>query len=404
MVRQLNPAVATADIQSATLELSTDSLTWTSVAEFGQGTSPIGASPDEWVAILPTQGLPSGDVELRATFITLAGRSTPPVRRLRLNQPPVAVASGQVRDYEITWDASASTDPDGTITTYEWDFGDGTKGTGVSPTHTYPYLPGTYTVTLLVTDNTGLTAMTAVEVVVTAQEQVYIQSAVTCVCTGMELRSTQNQETLGPRADGSADWPINRGQNGSQLGGFTTPTRHFAFEVNATVRGNPALCQERQLVRATFTLPGMTERDCTRLSGVRGFSTRFANGTCFLEPQNSGTPAVDLDFDGQTDLSTPTVAGFGSTSWVPDGYGAATSLYDQPYDFKRYHTSPGVIWFDAPGTGYPGGSLDASFLGFLRGTDGTYCYARYDVTVPAGNGIPTATVGASGAGAATLPL
>ncbi|HNC96727.1 MAG TPA: PKD domain-containing protein, partial [Myxococcota bacterium] len=183
VVRQLNPAVAPADIQSATLELSTDSLTWTSVAEFGQGTSPIGASPDEWVAILPTQGLPSGDVELRATFITLAGRSTPPVRRLRLNQPPVAMASGQVRDYEITWDASASTDPDGTITTYEWDFGDGTKGTGVNPTHTYPYLPGTYTVTLLVTDNTGLTAMTAVEVVVTAQEQVYIQSAVTCVCT-----------------------------------------------------------------------------------------------------------------------------------------------------------------------------------------------------------------------------
>ena len=66
--------------------------------------------------------------------------------------PPVAEFSfSQVPDtLTIDFDASASYDPDGTIVRYDWDFGDGTTGTGVSPSHTYP-LAGGYSVTLTVT-------------------------------------------------------------------------------------------------------------------------------------------------------------------------------------------------------------------------------------------------------------
>jgi len=54
----------------------------------------------------------------------------------------------------ISFDASDSSDSLSGIVSYEWDFGDGTKGTGVSPSHNYTE-PGNYIVTLTVRDAAG---------------------------------------------------------------------------------------------------------------------------------------------------------------------------------------------------------------------------------------------------------
>ena len=57
----------------------------------------------------------------------------------------------------ITLDGSGSSDPDGSISSYEWDLGDGTTASGESVTHSYGS-EGQYTVTLTVTDADGATA------------------------------------------------------------------------------------------------------------------------------------------------------------------------------------------------------------------------------------------------------
>jgi PKD repeat protein len=56
----------------------------------------------------------------------------------------------------VTFDASASSDPDGTIVSYAWDFGDGASDSGAIVEHAYT-AAGTYDVSLTVTDNDGLT-------------------------------------------------------------------------------------------------------------------------------------------------------------------------------------------------------------------------------------------------------
>ncbi|WP_131106019.1 PKD domain-containing protein [Ornithinimicrobium sufpigmenti] len=70
------------------------------------------------------------------------------------NQAPDASFTFEEDGLGVTFDASASSDPDGTIASYVWNFGDGTFGSGVSPSHTYTEA-GTYTVSLTVTDNDG---------------------------------------------------------------------------------------------------------------------------------------------------------------------------------------------------------------------------------------------------------
>jgi PKD repeat protein len=65
----------------------------------------------------------------------------------------------------VTFDASASYDPDGTIVNYAWDFGDGTTATGIIVNHAYSF-EGTFTVTLTVTDNDELTNVTVSNVTI----------------------------------------------------------------------------------------------------------------------------------------------------------------------------------------------------------------------------------------------
>jgi PKD repeat protein len=73
------------------------------------------------------------------------------------NAPPMASFTLTCSGLSCSFDGAGSADSDGTITTYGWNFGDGSSGSGVTVQHVYTE-SGSYTVTLTVTDNAGATA------------------------------------------------------------------------------------------------------------------------------------------------------------------------------------------------------------------------------------------------------
>lgn len=75
-----------------------------------------------------------------------------------VNIKPVADFSYTTDGLNLTVDGSLSSDPDGTVTNYNWNYGDGNTATGVSPAaHSYAS-SGNYNVILTVVDNQGLSS------------------------------------------------------------------------------------------------------------------------------------------------------------------------------------------------------------------------------------------------------
>lgn len=120
----------------------------------------------------PTTGYLAGDIDDVAVYDKIltptqvanhytAGRGT------ATNTRPTAAFTATTTGLSASLDASGSSDPDGSIASYAWTFGDASTGTGVSPTHTYA-AAGSYPVGLTVTDNGGATATLSKTVTVTA--------------------------------------------------------------------------------------------------------------------------------------------------------------------------------------------------------------------------------------------
>ena len=88
-----------------------------------------------------------------------------------VNQPPTAVAAATptsgTAPLTVVFSAAGSSDPDGSIASYQWAFGDGTTGSGPNPSKVYS-TAGSFTATLTVTDNQGATGTATVGVSVSA--------------------------------------------------------------------------------------------------------------------------------------------------------------------------------------------------------------------------------------------
>jgi PKD repeat protein len=86
----------------------------------------------------------------------LTSSVTHQVSVVKPNVPPTAAFTTSCDYLDCDFDATTSTDSDGTIDEYAWDFGDGQTGTGSTPNHVYAN-PGTYTISLVVTDDDDAT-------------------------------------------------------------------------------------------------------------------------------------------------------------------------------------------------------------------------------------------------------
>ena len=121
------------------------------VAAFAKGKAVLGFGIDPPGTLAPLSGSPFE-----------AGIDNPDVQALAIapNQGPTASFGSSVCGTgTVAFDGAASSDPDGTVSRYDWDFGDGSGAPdgGVAPSHTYK-ASGTYPVTLTVTDDEGCSA------------------------------------------------------------------------------------------------------------------------------------------------------------------------------------------------------------------------------------------------------
>jgi trimeric autotransporter adhesin len=135
------------------------------------GNGVFGFSGDDGPAVEARLATPVGVALGNGIFIADSGNHR--VRRVILNQPPVADAGPDhtlIVGESATFDGSSSSDPDGTIDRYAWDFGDGGSGTGVMSTNTYA-AAGTFTAVLTVTDDEGATGSDTAQVTVVTSAQ-----------------------------------------------------------------------------------------------------------------------------------------------------------------------------------------------------------------------------------------
>jgi PKD repeat protein len=167
-------------------------------------------------------------------FVGYRATLTPNYLNIQMNHYPTVSINGpfsvEATDI-INFSSSGSTDPDGTITQYFWDFGDGSNSSSANPSYSYQE-PGNYTVTLTVTDDGGLANTATTTSLVSPKPPIanangpYIGGATEPVSFSSEGSKDLDGEII------KFDWNFG---DGSEHSFEPNPTHTYALQGNYTI-------------------------------------------------------------------------------------------------------------------------------------------------------------------------
>jgi PKD repeat protein len=242
------------------------------------------------------------------------------------NQPPVAAASASalsgVEPLLVSFSGAGSSDSDGSIASYQWDFGDGASASGVTAQHTF--YEGTHSVTLTVFDDKGfadsdvlvLTVSPAPNVPPTA---VAVYSAPTPIIAGKDAVSFSSSGSRD--SDGvlvSYRWDFGDGVVSTSA----NPTHVYAaagtYVVVVSVTDDEGASDSDVVTLTVESDPNFIAAPSSLVAGVVGSSVTFS----WRDNSNneSGFKIVQiLKVKGQVTYTTVATAAAGATSFVLSG-------------------------------------------------------------------------------------
>ncbi len=201
--------------------------------DFGDGSTATTATPQRTYAV-------AGSYTVTLTVADNAGAvhsASKAITVEAVNQAPLAAFTSSAANLVASFDASTSSDPDGTVASYAWSFGDGATGTGATASRTYA-VAGTYNVTLTVTDNRGATNAVTKAVTVSAAPNVAPVAAFTSSTSGLAV-TVDGATSSDP--DGtivSYAWGFGDGSTGSGATASRTYAAAGTYNVTLTVTDN----------------------------------------------------------------------------------------------------------------------------------------------------------------------
>jgi PKD repeat protein len=303
-----------------------------------------------------------------------------------VNPAPTAdIAAPSCVSLACTFDGSSSSDPNGTITQYSWDFGDGTTASAAMPSHTYD-TGGTYTVTLTVTDSFGKTNSASTTVTVTPPKApVAAIASPNCTYLGCSFDGTGSTAPSGTIT--AYSWNFGDGSTSTDAAPNHTYAAADTYTVKLTVTDSNGNTDSTSTTVTVTAPPGphavIAAPECTFLSCTfDGTESSAAVGTI---------ASYSWDFgDGATSTSATPSHSYGSagtrtvTLTVTDSNGASDSTsravtVDGPPAAPRAEFASNCTGltcsFDAGSTSTPSGaaitSYDWSFGDGKHGTGAT---------------------------------